>query len=79
MKNTQRRYSTTTAAPAPELRSVSIGRAAVSADLPEVELSNLPDEALFERYQDGDDQAFTQLVERYEPLIKGFLFKRLKD
>ena len=79
MKNTQRRYSTTTAAPAPELRSVSIGRAAVSADLPEVELSNHPDEALFERYQDGDDQAFTQQVERYEPLIKGFLFKRLKD
>jgi RNA polymerase sigma-70 factor, ECF subfamily len=79
MKNTLRRYSTTTVAAAPDLRSVPVGRASVRADAPAADFRDLPDEALFERYQDGDDQAFAQLVERYEPLIKGFLFKRLKD
>jgi RNA polymerase sigma-70 factor, ECF subfamily len=39
----------------------------------------LSDEELFERYQGGDDQAFRLIVERYEPSIKGFLHKRLKD
>lgn len=53
-----------------------VGSAVASAP---VELTDLSDELLFERYQEGDDQAFTHLVERYEPQIKGFLFKRLKD
>lgn len=79
MKNTIRRYSTTAVATAPELRSGSGARAGVSGETHVVDLTELPDELLFERYQDGDDQAFTHLVARYEPLIKGFLFKRLKD
>jgi RNA polymerase sigma-70 factor (ECF subfamily) len=41
--------------------------------------AKLSDEALFERYQHGDERAFGTIVERYEPLIKGFLHKRLKD
>lgn len=39
----------------------------------------LTDEALFAFYQEGDEGAFEQLVVRYEPLIAGFLFKRLRD
>jgi RNA polymerase sigma-70 factor, ECF subfamily len=42
-------------------------------------LSELTDEQLFQRYQSGDDAAFRVIVERYEPSIKGFLHKRLKD
>jgi len=41
--------------------------------------AELTDEELFQRYQDGDDAAFRIIVERYEPSIKGFLHKRLKD
>ena len=79
MKNTLRRYATTAAAAAPELRSL-VGTPAGDPVAPAaVDFGSLPDEALFERYQEGDDQAFTHLVERYEPQIKGFLFKRLKD
>lgn len=44
-----------------------------------ISLADLPDEELFERYQGGDESAFSLIVERYEPLIKGFLYKRLKD
>lgn len=79
MKTTIRRYSTTAVAPAPDLRSGAGVHAPVPAEADAVELNDLPDEALFERYQDGDDHAFAHLVSRYEPLIKGFLFKRLKD
>jgi RNA polymerase sigma-70 factor (ECF subfamily) len=39
----------------------------------------MTDEQLFERYQGGDERAFRMIVERYEPSIKGFLHKRLKD
>ena len=39
----------------------------------------MSDEELFARYQDGDEQAFASIVERYEPPIQGFLHKRLKD
>lgn len=79
MKNAIRRYSTTAVAAAPELRSTSGGRVGVSSEANSVDMTALPDEALFARYQEGDDRAFTHLVARYEPLIKGFLFKRLKD
>ena len=77
MKNTIRRYSTTAVAAAPELRSGAGVGAPAEADV--VDITDLADETLFERYQGGDDRAFTHLVQRYEPLIKGFLFKRLKD
>ena len=79
MKNALRRYSTVAVVAAPELRSGVGPRLADAIDSDAAALKSLPDEALFERYQDGDDRAFTQLVHRYEPLIKGFLFKRLKD
>ncbi|HET8656793.1 MAG TPA: sigma-70 family RNA polymerase sigma factor [Longimicrobiaceae bacterium] len=42
-------------------------------------LAELTDEELFARYQGGDEQAFAKIVERYQPLIQGFLHKRLKD
>ena len=42
-------------------------------------LAQRPDEELFELYQSGDEAAFAQIVQRYEPLIAGFLHKRLKD
>jgi RNA polymerase sigma-70 factor (ECF subfamily) len=42
-------------------------------------LAQLSDEQLFELYQKGNEGAFTQIMHRYEPLIKGFLHKRLKD
>src|SRR5690606_14852806 len=42
-------------------------------------LADLSDEALFQRYQEGNEDAFRLIVERYEPSIKGFLHKRLKD
>ena len=79
MKNTIRRYSTTAVAAAPELRSGAGARVGAPAEANAVNITDLADETLFERYQGGDDRAFTHLVERYEPLIKGFLFKRLKD
>jgi len=42
-------------------------------------LKELSDELLFQRYQEGDEDAFRVIVDRYEPSIKGFLHKRLKD
>jgi RNA polymerase sigma-70 factor (ECF subfamily) len=42
-------------------------------------LAELSDENLFQRYQAGNDEAFQEIVRRYEPSIKGFLHKRLKD
>ncbi|MEX2571819.1 MAG: sigma-70 family RNA polymerase sigma factor [Gemmatimonadota bacterium] len=42
-------------------------------------LAEMADEQLFERYQGGDEAAFSEIVSRYEPSIKGFLHKRLKD
>lgn len=44
-----------------------------------IRLGSLSDEQLFQRYQGGDDRAFGEIVSRYEPSIKGFLHKRLKD
>ena len=46
---------------------------------PEQPLQELADERLVELYRSGNDEAFRTLVERYEPSIKGFLHKRLKD
>ena len=42
-------------------------------------LEELPDERLFEKYQAGDELAFREILNRYEPSIRGFLHKRLKD
>jgi RNA polymerase sigma-70 factor (ECF subfamily) len=42
-------------------------------------LAELADEQLFELYQAGNEGAFTEIMQRYEPLIMGFLHKRLKD
>jgi RNA polymerase sigma-70 factor (ECF subfamily) len=42
-------------------------------------LAELSDELLFQRYQAGEEEAFRMIVDRYEPSIKGFLHKRLKD
>ncbi|CAN5835472.1 sigma-70 family RNA polymerase sigma factor [soil metagenome] len=80
MKNsTARRYST----PDADTPEVSGGRLRLTVMpremLDRVSLADLADEKLFERYQDGDESAFSLIVQRYEPLIKGFLFKRLKD
>ena len=51
----------------------------VALGTPKVVLSELSDEQLFQRYQGGEDAAFSEIVARYEPSIKGFLHKRLKD
>jgi RNA polymerase sigma-70 factor, ECF subfamily len=77
--STARRYSTAVAGlpgrsgEGPDL-SVVQGAAQVRPSR-----ANLADEELFELYQEGDESAFKLIVERYEPLIKGFLYKRLKD
>lgn len=79
MKTTTRRY---TASPRryAELRHSGRGSLPATADGDdEIRLSELTDEQLFRRYQDGDEDAFRIIVERYEPSIKGFLHKRLKD
>jgi len=56
------------------------GRAHVVAPRPADEpVADLTDEQLFERYTDGDEQGFRELVQRYEPRIQGFLRKRLND
>jgi RNA polymerase sigma-70 factor, ECF subfamily len=74
-----RRYTAKTRRPG-EARPLAWESAAPSADL-EVgtPLAELSDEVLFQRYQGGDERAFRLIVERYEPSIKGFLHKRLKD
>ncbi len=80
MKNaTARRYST----PVPGTPEGSGGRPRLSVIPREkpsrLSMLDMPDEELFELYQEGDEGAFSLIVERYEPLIKGFLYKRLKD
>ena len=61
-----------------ELRPEGRGSSVVAVDK-KVVLKELSDEQLFQRYQGGDDSAFSEIVARYEPSIKGFLHKRLKD
>ena len=79
MKNTTtRRYSTAGALETPELRA-GVTRRATQAAPTRAELAALSDEQLFELYQAGNDTAFDQIVTRYQPLIQGFLHKRLKD
>ena len=73
--DTKRRYSTSQVR-APELRSHGSAR---RPDVAKPALTDLSDEQLFELYQDGDDRAFGEIMGRYEPQIKGFLHKRLKD
>src|SRR5688500_12747064 len=75
MQNTStRRYAT--AAGRTHGRPVELSRRSSSAGMA---LSQLSDEQLFALYQAGNEGAFTQIMQRYEPLIKGFLHKRLKD
>lgn len=75
---TARRY--TAASRLPDLRQGSIHPDVAQDPVVDVRaIGELSDEELFERYQDGDDQAFRIIVERYEPSIRGFLHKRLKD
>ena len=79
MKTTTRRY---TASPRrfaelrPSGRGLDGSRVEADNDIP---LDQMTDEQLFELYQAGDEQAFRIIVDRYEPSIKGFLHKRLKD
>ena len=42
-------------------------------------LRAMADEELFQRYTQGEEAGFRELVERYEPRIQGFLRKRLND
>lgn len=80
---TARRYSTPDTGPelrsGAEPRSGRTARPGLPAAASQVPLADLPDEKLFARYQEGDERAFDLIVERYQPLIQGFLFKRLKD
>jgi RNA polymerase sigma-70 factor, ECF subfamily len=79
MKTTTRRY---TASPRrfAELRPAGVCSGIASVDIGEdTPLGELSDEQLFRRYQGGDEDAFRMIVDRYEPSIKGFLHKRLKD
>lgn len=75
---TARRY---TAAPRlPDLRQGSTGTdGSLETVVDTRRITDLSDEELFERYQDGDEKAFRIIVDRYEPSIRGFLHKRLKD
>ena len=68
---TMKRRKAIPAAPAASLRLVDLS---VTHAVP---LADLSDENLFARYQAGDEGAFEEIVDRYEPLIKGFLHKRL--
>lgn len=78
MKNTTngRRYLGAVCGRAPELRTRVAPR---PLEAEPVLLDALSDEELFRLYQGGDELAFTAIVKRYEPMIKGFLHKRLKD
>lgn len=62
-----------------ELRTPGRGIMAVAGPLTRQALEELNDEQLFQRYQNGEEDAFRVIVDRYEPSIKGFLHKRLKD
>jgi RNA polymerase sigma-70 factor, ECF subfamily len=53
--------------------------AVMRASESQVPLSQLSDEQLFLRYNNGDQRGFQELVQRYEPRIQGFLRKRLND
>jgi RNA polymerase sigma-70 factor, ECF subfamily len=76
MENTTtRRYAT--AGARPRVAPADLSRRRAAAALPS--LAQLSDEQLFELYQKGTEEAFAQIMQRYEPLIKGFLHKRLKD
>ncbi len=76
--STTRRY---TAGPRrfAELRLSGRGSEVPAANFDLTDLAALADEDLFRRYQEGDERAFRLIVDRYEPSIKGFLHKRLKD
>ena len=74
-KTTTRRYATAGTRSSGPTADASRGRAAAAVQT----LAQLPDEQLFELYQEGNEGAFAQIMQRYEPLIKGFLHKRLKD
>ena len=74
-KTISRRY----AAGGKRHRALRVDEAARPEALRAGDLANLPDEELFELYQAGSEAAFSQIVQRYEPLIAGFLHKRLKD
>lgn len=52
---------------------------ASSAATPQVLVADLSDEQLFQRYTNGDELGFQELMQRYEPRIQGFLRKRLND
>jgi RNA polymerase sigma-70 factor (ECF subfamily) len=75
----KRRYSTQSLrVPKPDLESPA--RPTTNLNEPSsAPLAELSDEQLFQRYQEGDAEAFRVVMERYEPQIKGFLHKRLKD
>lgn len=77
--STTRRYTSTPRRYAQLRHSTAAGGDEVRVEDKELTLSELTDEALFRRYQEGDEDAFRLIVERYEPSIKGFLHKRLKD
>ncbi|MQA89468.1 MAG: sigma-70 family RNA polymerase sigma factor [Gemmatimonas sp.] len=63
-----------------EVRPIELRTEVVSVDSNTTKsLDELTDEQLFARYQAGEDDAFRVIVARYEPSIKGFLHKRLKD
>jgi RNA polymerase sigma-70 factor (ECF subfamily) len=72
MPNTQTRRSASVAT-RPELASNHSRRTALPA------LRELADEQLFGLYQQGNEAAFAEIMQRYQPLIMGFLHKRLKD
>jgi RNA polymerase sigma-70 factor (ECF subfamily) len=78
MKTTIARRYTASPQRSAELRHSGRG-SRIGTDGEKVRLSDLSDEQIFQRYQDGDEDAFRVIVERYEPSIKGFLHKRLKD
>jgi RNA polymerase sigma-70 factor, ECF subfamily len=76
---TARRYSTPVPG-TPELSGGGPRLSVIPREKPtRLSMADLPDEELFELYQEGEETAFSLIVERYEPLIKGFLYKRLKD
>jgi RNA polymerase sigma-70 factor, ECF subfamily len=75
-KTTQRRYATAATRPTGARTRGVRDAGAGTAPVP---LSELSDEKLFELYQGGNEAAFTLIVKRYQPLISGFLHKRLTD
>ena len=39
----------------------------------------MTDESLMKRYQGGDENAFSELYQKYSPMVWGFIRKRLRD